>query len=104
MLRRPPRSTLFPYTTLFRSMDGDVASLKALARVCQAHDALLLVDDAHGIGVLGPQGRGSVLEGGWSEAGVRVVIGAAGKGVGSSGACVAGPVGVGGYRVRIGRT
>ncbi len=46
------------------SMDGDVAPLKALARVCKSHDALLVVDDAHGIGVCGPQGRGSVLEAG----------------------------------------
>ncbi|MEC9083327.1 MAG: aminotransferase class I/II-fold pyridoxal phosphate-dependent enzyme, partial [Pseudomonadota bacterium] len=44
------------------SMDGDIAPLTELARVCKAHDALLVVDDAHGIGVLGPQGRGSVLE------------------------------------------
>jgi len=73
------------------SMDGDVAPLKELARVCRVHDALLVVDDAHGLGVLGPQGRGSVLEAGLSEEDVPVLIGTLGKAVGTSGAFVAGP-------------
>lgn len=72
------------------SMDGDIAPLTELARVCKAHDALLVVDDAHGIGVLGPQGRGSVLEAGLSQDDVPVLIGTLGKGVGTSGAFVAG--------------
>ncbi len=41
------------------SMDGDLAPLDRLSRVCAAHDAWLLVDDAHGVGVVG-EGRGSV--------------------------------------------
>ena len=86
------------------SMDGDVAPLKALARVCQAHDALLMVDDAHGIGVLGPQGRGSVLEAGLSEADVPVLIGTLGKAVGTSGAFVAGPEVLMDYLVQKART
>ena len=72
------------------SMDGDIAPLTELARVCKAHDALLVVDDAHGIGVLGPQGRGSVLEAGLCQEDVPVLIGTLGKGVGTSGAFVAG--------------
>ena len=40
------------------SMDGDVADVPALLVLCERHDALLLLDDAHGFGVLGPQGRG----------------------------------------------
>ncbi|MBW4933888.1 8-amino-7-oxononanoate synthase [Marinobacter sp. F4206] len=72
------------------SMDGDVAPLKELARVCRDHDALLVVDDAHGIGVLGPQGRGSIAAQGLSEADVPVLIGTLGKAVGTSGAFVAG--------------
>lgn len=86
------------------SMDGDVAPLKELARVCQIHDALLVVDDAHGIGVLGPQGRGSVLEAGLSEAEVPVLIGTLGKAVGTSGAFVAGPAVVMDYLVQKART
>jgi 8-amino-7-oxononanoate synthase len=42
------------------SMDGDVAPLRQLALAARVQQALLYVDDAHGIGVLGPAGRGSV--------------------------------------------
>jgi len=42
------------------SMGGDLADLPALAPVCKQHDAMLIVDDAHGSGVLGKQGRGTV--------------------------------------------
>ncbi|QBM16266.1 8-amino-7-oxononanoate synthase [Marinobacter sp. JH2] len=86
------------------SMDGDVAPLKALAQVCKAHDALLVVDDAHGIGVLGPQGRGSVLSAGLSEDEVPVLIGTLGKAVGTSGAFVAGPAVLMDYLVQKART
>ncbi|MBY6033498.1 8-amino-7-oxononanoate synthase [Marinobacter daepoensis] len=72
------------------SMDGDIAPLRELARVCRCHDALLVVDDAHGLGVLGPQGRGSVAEAGLSEEEVPVLVGTLGKGIGTSGAFVAG--------------
>ncbi|HZW86854.1 MAG TPA: 8-amino-7-oxononanoate synthase [Gallionella sp.] len=42
------------------SMDGDIAPLPDLLTLCEQHDAWLLVDDAHGFGVLGEQGRGSL--------------------------------------------
>jgi 8-amino-7-oxononanoate synthase len=42
------------------SMDGDAANIPGLLALCERHDALLLLDDAHGFGVLGPQGRGSL--------------------------------------------
>jgi dethiobiotin synthase len=70
------------------SMDGDVAPLGALLALCERHDALLVVDDAHGIGVWGPEGRGSV-----HALGLRsdciVYMGTLGKAAGLSGAFVA---------------
>ncbi|MEQ9544664.1 MAG: 8-amino-7-oxononanoate synthase [Marinobacter sp.] len=86
------------------SMDGDIAPLRELARLCKTHDALLVVDDAHGVGVLGPQGRGSVAEMGLSEDDVPVLIGTLGKAVGTSGAFVAGPQVLMDYLVQKART
>ncbi|SFR52344.1 8-amino-7-oxononanoate synthase [Marinobacter daqiaonensis] len=73
------------------SMDGDVAPLRELAALCRRHDALLIVDDAHGFGCVGPDGRGSVLEAGLNENDVPLVVGTLGKAFGTSGAFVAGP-------------
>src|SRR5690348_17806597 len=60
MIRRPPRSTLFPYTTLFRSMDGDLGPLPALCDVADEFGCLMMVDDAHASGVFGREGRGTI--------------------------------------------
>lgn len=86
------------------SMDGDVAPLRELASVCREHDALLVVDDAHGFGVLGPHGQGSVAEFGLSEEDVPVLIGTLGKAAGTSGAFVAGPAVLMDYLVQKART
>ena len=58
---RPSAGTCLVVTEGVFSMDGDRAPLDALAAVCAAHDAWLMVDDAHGFGVLG-DGRGSAFE------------------------------------------
>ena len=86
------------------SMDGDIAPLRELAALCRAHEALLVVDDAHGLGVLGPQGRGSLIEQGLSEEDVPILIGTLGKAVGTSGAFVAGPQLLMDYLVQKART
>ena len=75
------------------SMDGDLAPLTELAAVCGRHDAWLLVDDAHGLGVLGPQGRGSLALAGVRAAHV-LTMGTLGKAAGVAGAFVAGDAGV----------
>lgn len=75
------------------SMDGDSADIPALLALCERHDALLLLDDAHGFGVLGPQGRGSLAAAGLSgaQASQRVLYMATlGKAAGVAGAFVAG--------------
>jgi 8-amino-7-oxononanoate synthase len=72
------------------SMDGDVAPLLRLSELARAHGAWLVVDDAHGIGVLGERGRGSLELAGLDVACVPVLVGTLGKALGGFGAFVAG--------------
>jgi 8-amino-7-oxononanoate synthase len=72
------------------SMDGTVAPLHELAAICREQRALLMVDDAHGLGVLGPEGSGSVREAGLDGDAVPVYMATLGKALGSFGAFVAG--------------
>ena len=73
------------------SMDGDLAPLPALAAASRNAGALLVVDDAHGYGVLGATGRGTLEHFGLDEAAVPLAIGTLGKAFGSYGAFVTGP-------------
>lgn len=72
------------------SMDGDIAPLGKIAGLCSQQQAWLAVDDAHGIGVCGPGGRGSVAAAGLSGQQVPVLTGTLGKAFGCFGAFVAG--------------
>jgi 8-amino-7-oxononanoate synthase len=63
----PARRKLILSDAVF-SMDGDVADIAALLALAEAHDALLLLDDAHGFGLLGPQGRGALAAAGLTGA------------------------------------
>lgn len=72
------------------SMDGDEAPLRDLLALAEQYDAWLIVDDAHGLGVLGPQGRGSIADAGLPPHPNLVMIGTLGKAAGVSGAFVAG--------------
>ncbi len=88
----PARRKLVISDAVF-SMDGDVADIPALIALCERHDALLLLDDAHGFGVCGPQGRGSLaaVARTCAHASRRVLYMATlGKAAGVSGAFVAG--------------
>ncbi len=71
------------------SMDGDIAPLPALLALAERHDALLLIDDAHGFGVLGPGGRGTAAHFGLASPRL-VLMGTLSKAAGASGAYVAG--------------
>lgn len=72
------------------SMDGALAPLPDLAAVADRFDAWLMVDDAHGLGVLGEEGRGSVAHFGLGMAQAPILVGTLGKALGTFGAFVAG--------------
>lgn len=72
------------------SMDGDIAPLPELAEAARRHDAWLMVDDAHGMGVLGETGAGSLEHFGLGLDEVPILMGTLGKGFGTFGAFVAG--------------
>ncbi|QGU32319.1 8-amino-7-oxononanoate synthase [Thermochromatium tepidum] len=73
------------------SMDGDLAPLPELAAIARASGAWLMVDDAHGLGVLGPEGRGTLEHFGLGPKEVPILMGTLGKAFGTFGAFVAGP-------------
>ena len=74
------------------SMDGDIAPIEKLLHIAEQYDALLMVDDAHGFGVLGKQGHG-ILEQSQVHSERIIYIGTLGKAAGVSGAfiCAAAP-------------
>jgi len=72
------------------SMDGDTALLKPLSQLCCAQQAWLMIDDAHGFGVLGPDGGGSALAQGLTTDDCPIYMATLGKALGSYGAFVAG--------------
>ncbi len=72
------------------SMDGDIAPLPELAKIAAQHDAWLMVDDAHGLGVLGNHGGGTLEYFGLDAQQVPILMGTLGKGFGTFGAFVAG--------------
>ena len=74
-------------TESYFSMDGDSPDLVRLRAICDRHDAALVLDEAHVLGVLGPHGRGLAAEAGVTP---DVLIGTAGKALGLHGAFVAG--------------
>lgn len=72
------------------SMDGTIAPLNELANTCKTHNATLAIDDAHGVGVLGQHGRGSVEHFGLTAQDVPLVMGTLGKAFGGFGAFIVG--------------
>lgn len=86
LVRHPARRRIVVTDAVF-SMDGDRAPVAELAALCRQHDAVLVLDEAHASGALGPGGRG-IAAGAGVVAGVHV--GTLGKSFGSFGAYVAG--------------
>jgi 8-amino-7-oxononanoate synthase len=85
------------------SMDGDLAPLAGLAALAERYDAILLVDEAHATGVLGPAGRGAAAHFG-VQGGVGVSMGTLGKALASYGAFVCSDTEVTEYLVNRART
>jgi 8-amino-7-oxononanoate synthase len=88
------------------SMDGDLAPLPELAALCRRHDATLMVDDAHGFGVLG-EGRGALFEDGarpLTGDDAPVYMATLGKALGGAGAFVAGSEALIEYLIQRART
>ena len=92
-LARSRAATRIVATDSVFSMDGDVADVARLVALCERHDAWLVVDDAHGIGVLGDHGRGTLEHCGVASERI-VYMATLGKALGSHGAFVAGPAAV----------
>jgi len=86
------------------SMDGDLAPLPALFALAERHEAWLVIDDAHGFGVLGPQGRGSLAHFNLPYHPRLLLMGTLGKAAGVGGAFVAGSQTAIEYLLQKGRT
>jgi 8-amino-7-oxononanoate synthase len=89
-LARAPRGRTLIATDGVFSMDGDSAPLADLAAIAQRRDAWLMVDDAHGLGVVGASGRGSLEDARLEDPSVPILLGTLGKAFGTMGAFVAG--------------
>jgi 8-amino-7-oxononanoate synthase len=85
----PQRVSLVATDGVF-SMDGDIAPLAPLAHSAARHGAWLLVDDAHGLGILGATGRGTLEHLGLDASAVPLLMGTLGKALGTFGAFIAG--------------
>ena len=72
------------------SMDGDEANINVMTQHCQQHDAWLMLDDAHGFGVLGDHGKGSLSHQSIATQQVPIYMATLGKAMGTAGAFVAG--------------
>jgi len=86
------------------SMDGDLADVRQLAEQCQQHDAMLMVDDAHGLGILGKQGAGVRDHFGLTSEQLPLYIGTLGKALGGFGAFAAGDEATMDYLVQFARS
>lgn len=89
-LQKTDGSNTLVMTDAIFSMDGDIAPLPELAKTCQSHDALLMIDDAHGFGVLGEYGQGSVQHFDLTPSEVPIYMATLGKALGGYGAFIAG--------------
>jgi len=91
LLKQAGKSTKLVLTESVFSMNGDIAPLPELGRLCQEYSACLIVDDAHGFGVIGNQGLGGMDYFSLGQKDVPLLMATFGKALGVYGAFVAGP-------------
>ena len=103
LAKRPSKRDTVIVTEGVFSMDGDLAPLPELIELADRYGARLFVDDAHGIGVMGVQGRGTIEHFGLDDR-IPFHMGTLGKALGTSGAYVAGPAGLIQYLINTART
>ncbi|HLL65931.1 MAG TPA: 8-amino-7-oxononanoate synthase [Micromonosporaceae bacterium] len=103
LVAHPDRCRLVITESVF-SVDGDLGPLADLHAVCRKHGALLLVDDAHAVGLLGPGGAGGVAAAGLAGEPDVVVTATLSKAFGAAGGVVAGPATLRRHLVDTGRT
>ncbi len=100
----PASATALIVTDGVFSMDGDLAPLPELAALALRHDCALMVDDAHGLGVIGSHGGGTLEHTGVAGAAVPILVGTLGKAFGTFGAFVAGDAALIDYLIQRART
>jgi 8-amino-7-oxononanoate synthase len=103
LARRRGRPAVYVTESVF-SVDGDLAPLAELHAVCRSLGAVMLVDDAHAVGVRGPSGAGAVAEAGLSGEPDVVVTATLSKSFGAAGGVVAGPEPFIAHLISTGRT
>ena len=91
LLEKYKQQSLIVMTDGVFSMDGDYALINEMAELCTKYKALLVIDDAHGIGVLGNTGAGLLEELDLDQKQVPLLVGTFGKSFGACGAFVSGP-------------
>lgn len=87
--QRKPNSTVLVVTESVFSMDGDTADLIPLVELAESHDAIVLLDEAHATGVIGPRGRGLAAELGLTKR-IAIHMGTLSKALGCAGGFIAG--------------
>jgi len=88
ILERNRRKRKLIVTDSVFSMDGDIADLHAITKLAKEHNALVFLDDSHGVGVLGPHGEGAAHHLGIKD-GIHVIMGSFTKSFGSIGGYIA---------------
>lgn len=91
LLKSSPYKTNLVFTESLFSMDGDRAPLREMKSICDQYGGILVVDEAHALGVFGKDGAGLISELGLSHESI-ISINPCGKGMGASGAFVSGPL------------